>query len=227
MAQIPPDAQRSDDGQWWWDGAQWQPVGDQGDAGGAGAASAGAASAAAQPADATQAATPTSGQLSDDGQWQWDGSQWQPAQAAGNQNALATGDTSGSGGTAADAGAGGAAGDAGAAEFGFDNNGLIVQVDQSDNPDNHVVLNANAGTEAVFTVCNMGTASGTATVTIYVDDQQVQTWTSGDIPAGQCDGANVSGCGRYPGGSHTFRAVVTPGHSGNDEVTNNVDVEDS
>jgi len=26
MAQIPPDAQRSDDGQWWWDGSQWQPV---------------------------------------------------------------------------------------------------------------------------------------------------------------------------------------------------------
>ncbi len=224
MAQIPPDAQRSDDGQWWWDGAQWQPVGDQG---GAGAAA--AASAAAQPGDATQTASPTSGQLSDDGQWQWDGSQWQPVQA-GDQNAAATGDTSGGSGAAAGAagaGAGGAAGDAGTAEFGFDMNGLIVQVDQSDNPDNHVVLNANAGTEAVFTVCNMGSASGTATVTIYVDDQQVQTWTSGDIPAGQCDGANVSGCGRHAAGSHTFRAVVTPGHSGNDDATNNVDVEDS
>ena len=222
MAQIPPDAQRSDDGQWWWDGSQWQPVGVQGDAGGA-AASAGAASAAAQPADAGQAATPASGQLSDDGQWQWDGTQWQPAQS-GNQNALATGGSPGSGGTQ---GGGGTQGDAGAAEFGFDNNGLIVQVDQSDNPDNHVVLNANAGTEAVFTVCNMGTASGTATVTIYVDDQQVQTWTSGDIAAGQCEGANVSGCGRHPAGSHAFRAVVTPGHSGNDEATNNVDIEDA
>ena len=224
MAQIPPDAQRSDDGQWWWDGAQWQPVGDQGDAG-----AAGAASAASQPADAGQAATPASGQLSDDGQWQWDGSQWQPLQA-GDQNAPATGDTTGSGGASGVAGAAGDAagsGDAGAAEFGFDINGLIVQVDQSDNPDNHVVLNANAGTEAVFTVCNMGSASGAATVTIYVDDQQVQTWTSGDIPAGQCDGTNVSGCGRFPAGSHTFRAVVTPGHTGNDEATNSVDVEDS
>ena len=217
MAQIPPDAQRSDDGQWWWDGSQWQPV-DQAAGGAADAAGEAGAGAGAPPADATQTASPSSGQLSDDGQWQWDGSQWQPVQA-GNQNALATGGTAG--------GAGGAAGDAGAAEFGFDNNGLIVQVDQSDNPDNHVVLNANAGTEAVFTVCNMGTASGTATVTIYVDDQQVQTWTSGDIPAGQCEGANVSGCGRHPAGSHTFRAVVTPGHSGNDEATNNVDIEDS
>jgi hypothetical protein len=152
MADIPQDAPRSDDGQWWWDGAQWQPVSDTG----------------------------------------------QP----GVQ-------------------------DAGAAAFGFDNNGLIVQVDQSDNPDNHVVLNANAGTEAVFTVCNMGTAQGTATVTIYVDDQQVQTWTSGAIDAGQCQGANVSGCGRFGAGSHTFRAIVTPGHSGNDDVTNSVDVEDN
>jgi hypothetical protein len=224
MAQIPPDAQRSDDGQWWWDGSQWQPVGDQSDAGGAGAATAAAAG---------EVASPASGQLSDDGQWQWDGSQWQPAQT-GNQNAPAAGDTTGSGSTSVDAGAGGAgaggagaAGEAGAAEFGFDINGLIVQVDQSDNPDNHVVLNANAGTEAVFTVCNMGSASGTATVTIYVDDQQVQTWTSGDVPAGQCDGANVSGCGRFPAGSHMFRAVVTPGHSGNDEATNTVDIEDS
>jgi hypothetical protein len=217
MAQIPPDAQRSDDGQWWWDGSQWQPV-DQGAGGAADAAGAAGAGAGVQPADAAQAASPSSGQLSDDGQWQWDGSQWQPVQA-GNENALATGGAAG--------GAGGATGDAGAAEFGFDNNGLIVQVDQSDNPDNHVVLNANAGTEAVFTVCNMGTASGTATVTIYVDDQQVQTWTSGDIPAGQCEGANVSGCGRQSAGSHTFRAVVTPGHSGHDEATNNVDIEDS
>lgn len=144
---------------------------------------------------------------SEDGQWWWDGAQWQPVSAGGQQG----GQTGG--------------GDAGAAAFGFDNNGLIVQVDQSDNPDNHVVLNENAGTEAVFTVCNMGTAAGTATVTIYVDDQQVQTWTSGQIEAGQCEGANVSGCGRHPAGSHTFRAVVTPGHSGNDDVSNTVDIE--
>jgi hypothetical protein len=26
MTQIPADAARSDDGQWWWDGSQWQPV---------------------------------------------------------------------------------------------------------------------------------------------------------------------------------------------------------
>jgi hypothetical protein len=26
MTTIPADAPRSEDGQWWWDGSQWQPV---------------------------------------------------------------------------------------------------------------------------------------------------------------------------------------------------------
>ncbi len=152
--------------------------------------------------------TPQDAPRSEDGQWWWDGAQWQPVTGAGGSQ---------------QGGQGGGGG--GAAEFAFDNNGLIVQVDQSDNPDNHVVLNENAGTEAVFTVCNTGSAQGTATVTIYVDDQQVQTWTSGAIEAGQCQGANVSGCGRHAAGSHTFRAIVTPGHAGNDDVSNSVDIE--
>ena len=29
MSDIPEGAQRSEDGQWWWDGAQWQPVSGQ------------------------------------------------------------------------------------------------------------------------------------------------------------------------------------------------------
>jgi hypothetical protein len=181
VTDIPQDAPRSEDGQWWWDGAQWQPVTDAGQ--GQQGAQAGAAGGAAADAGAAVGA-----------------------------------------GAAADAGAAGAAG---AGEFGFDNNGLIVQVDQSDNPDNHVVLHVDAGTEAVFMVCNMGTAQGIATVTIYVDDQQVQTWTSGTVAAGDCESASVSGCGRYGAGSHTFRAIVTPGHSGNDDTTNTVDIGDN
>jgi hypothetical protein len=184
VTDIPQDAPRSEDGQWWWDGAQWQPVTDAGQG------------------------------------------QQQGGQAGGGSGT--PGDAGGGSGTPGDAGGGsGTPGDAGAAEFGFDNNGLIVQVDQSDNPDNHVTLHVDAGTEAVFTVCNMGTAAGTATVTIYVDDQQVQTWTSGSVAAGQCEGANVSGCGRFGAASHTFRAIVTPGHSGNDDTTNTVDIDDN
>ena len=80
MTDIPADAPRSDDGQWWWDGSQWQPVQP---AGGAdpGTAQAGTA----DPASAADPATSqTTGQLSEDGQWRWDGTQWQPAQAAGS-----------------------------------------------------------------------------------------------------------------------------------------------
>jgi hypothetical protein len=29
MPDIPEGAQRSEDGNWWWDGSQWQPVHDQ------------------------------------------------------------------------------------------------------------------------------------------------------------------------------------------------------
>jgi putative peptidoglycan binding protein len=51
----------SEDGQWRWDGTDWQPAG----------ASAGAAG------DATAQAG--SGEISPDGQWRWDGTDWQPA----------------------------------------------------------------------------------------------------------------------------------------------------
>jgi hypothetical protein len=64
MTVMPADAPRSEDGQWWWDGAHWQPV----------TQDAGAGTRSAAPADAV-------GQLSDDGQWRWDGAGWQPAQA--------------------------------------------------------------------------------------------------------------------------------------------------
>jgi hypothetical protein len=71
MTVMPADAPRSDDGQWWWDGTQWQPVTQ--DAGGP---------ATAQPSGAanTETASDVVGQLSDDGQWRWDGTEWQPVQ---------------------------------------------------------------------------------------------------------------------------------------------------
>ena len=71
MTTMPADAPRSEDGQWWWDGTRWQPVG-------------GHPADAAQQAQGTAAAAPseTIGQLSEDGQWRWDGTQWQPVQAA-------------------------------------------------------------------------------------------------------------------------------------------------
>jgi hypothetical protein len=104
MTDIPTSAPRSEDGQWWWDGSQWQPVGAQ--AGGAATAT------EAQPGQgaATAASSEAVGQLSEDGQWQWDGTQWQPAQAAAGTPAAAAGASGGAAGTpAAAAGASGAA----------------------------------------------------------------------------------------------------------------------
>lgn len=34
MAEVPEGAQLSDDGQWWWDGQDWQPVSQEGGSGG-------------------------------------------------------------------------------------------------------------------------------------------------------------------------------------------------
>jgi hypothetical protein len=72
MTVMPADAPRSEDGQWWWDGTQWQPV-----AAGAGAPTPAAANAAQGSAGPTS--SEAVGQLSADGQWRWDGTQWQPA----------------------------------------------------------------------------------------------------------------------------------------------------
>jgi hypothetical protein len=61
---VPDGAQLSEDGKYWWDGSDWQPVPeDQG--GGDGSTEV--------------------GQLSDDGKWKWDGSQWQPVDGEGGE----------------------------------------------------------------------------------------------------------------------------------------------
>jgi peptidoglycan hydrolase-like protein with peptidoglycan-binding domain len=54
------DGQLSEDGQWQWDGEQWQAA-----SGGSGRQTGGG----------------HAGQLSEDGQWQWDGTSWQAASA--------------------------------------------------------------------------------------------------------------------------------------------------
>jgi len=63
---VPDGAQLSEDGKYWWDGADWQPVPEEG-----------------------AESTAEVGQLSEDGQWQWDGSQWQPADGSGGGGGLA------------------------------------------------------------------------------------------------------------------------------------------
>jgi hypothetical protein len=48
---TPAGAQLSEDGNYWWDGAQWQPV---------------------------SSSTGEAGQISPDGNYRWDGTAWQP-----------------------------------------------------------------------------------------------------------------------------------------------------
>jgi hypothetical protein len=87
---VPDGAQLSEDGKYWWDGADWQPVPeghgrDRDTAGGE---------------QSTQV-----GQLSDDGQWKWDGSEWQPVtDTSGDPNDPNSGGTHG--GTEGSAGGG-------------------------------------------------------------------------------------------------------------------------
>jgi hypothetical protein len=149
---------------------------------------------------------PEGAQVSPDGQWWWDehGQAWQPMSGA----------------------------DAGThePEFIFDTNGLWVSPDEIDNPDNHAVLHHDAGTQVSFIVWNIGKGNGPATITISVDDTDVQTWVSGDVAPNQSAGIDgdgfVHGCGRHPAGTHVFRARVTPGHpGGGDDTTNTVDIE--
>jgi hypothetical protein len=93
MTDVPQDAPRSEDGQWWWDGSQWQPISGAANSGDATTSSAAAPASSSDPAQTP--ATPASGQLSDDGQWQWDGSQWQPVQPGGGQSGSGSGSGSG------------------------------------------------------------------------------------------------------------------------------------
>ena len=150
---------------------------------------------------------PEGAERSPDGHWWWDGQEWQPVIPGqfepGHEKPTA--------------------------EFIFDSNGLWVDPDSDDNPDNHAVLHHDAGTQVSFIVWNAGTGKGSATVTIYVDDVEVQTWVSGEVEPRQSAGIEgdgfVHGCGRHPAGRHVFRAGVTPGHGGGgDSTTNEVDV---
>jgi hypothetical protein len=156
---------------------------------------------------------PEGAQVSDDGHYFWDEkiNVWKPVVPG-----------QGDGGTGQDQAT---------AEFIFDTNGIWVDPDDTDNPDNHAVLHHDAGTQLSFIVWNVGAGNGSPEVDIYVDDQIVATWrTTTEVPPNQSIGPDgdgfVHGLGRHPAGRHVFRATVAPGHSGGgDDTTNEVDIE--
>ena len=150
------------------------------------------------------AAIPPGAQRSPDGYYWWDGMQWRPVHQDGSDGGPGQG--------------------AQTAAFVLDDATLRVDVDDQDNPSGHVTPHSDAGTKVNFSVLNVGTGSGAATVVISVDQQHVQTWTSADIPprgVGSPDGGYLHGCGRHASGPHAFAATVTPGATqGNVEARN-------
>ncbi len=115
--------------------------------------------------------------------------------------------------------------DAATTQFAFGNNGVRVDADDADNPENHPYAHHEAGTKVSFEPYNVGQVAGVVTAEIYVDDQYVTTWTSsGSIAPGGYEPAVVNGIGRYSQGEHVFRVVLTPGAPGYDVGENKTDV---
>jgi hypothetical protein len=107
-----------------------------------------------------------------------------------------------------------------------DNPGLSVDPDDDDNEAGHATLHSDAGTMVGFTVFNVGTAAGQATVDIYVDGTWVKNWTSSDIQPGASEWTALKGIGRYPKGGHDFEAYVTPAAGHHESLKNTVDILD-
>jgi hypothetical protein len=151
---------------------------------------------------------PEDAQLSEDGQWWWDGSQWQPVPGGG-----AGDDSGGDGG-----------GDAGTPQFDFDGTGIRIDAESSPVP------SAGEALKAGFAVCNTGTAAGECTVTVYVDGDDVGvTWTSPWLEPGQCSGPDgdgyVHGIPGQTEGSHDFEGFADPpGPGGGSSGVNSIDV---
>src|SRR5262245_59256289 len=111
------------------------------------------------------------------------------------------------------------------AMFSFDVQGLLVSPDDTDNPDNHVVLHHDAGTMVSFAVANLGDQPGVCHVDISVDDQPVTSWDSERIGPGQSTSPPyVRGLGRYAVGRHVFLAQLSPSAGRIDRVTDDVEI---
>ena len=142
---------------------------------------------------------PDGAQISDDGQWWWDGDNWQAV-----------------------AGAAGGTADAGAASFDFDNNGLLIS------PENSPVPSAGEPLKASFSVCNMGTAAGSAHVTLWIDGTDTGiSWDSPVLEPGQCTAPSDGYIHDIPGqteGRHLFEVSADPPGPYGGRTSNDIDV---
>jgi hypothetical protein len=139
---------------------------------------------------------PDGAQISDDGQWWWDGENWEAVENAG--------------------------GDAGAAAFDFDYNGLLIS------PENSPVPSEGEPLKASFSVCNVGTAAGSAHVTLRIDGSDVgDPWDSPVLQPGQCTAPDDGYIHNLPGqskGRHIFEVIAEPPGPNGGRATNEIDV---
>lgn len=108
----------------------------------------------------------------------------------------------------------------------FDNPGLLVNPDDHDNPNHHVVLTSDAGTKVSFSVANVGGKAGSCEVDFEVNNQWIQTWHSSWLEPNQSEATEVRGMGRYPEGWYEFLAYVNPGAGHHDHLINRVNIVD-
>lgn len=152
---------------------------------------------------------PEGAQLSDDGQWWWDEANqtWNPVE--GGDSGYRDG---GSGGP----------GEQGAPAFDFDQNGLLIS------PEHSPVESANEPLKASFSVCNTGTAAGSAHVTLWIDgtDSGI-SWDSPELQTGQCTAPADGYIHDIPGqteGRHKFEVFADPPGPYGGWTSNEIDV---
>lgn len=164
---------------------------------------------------------PEGAQLSEDGQYWWDGSEWQPVEGGeggggeGHQDAeYPEGGRDGEGD----------GGEGGEAVFDFDGTGIRIDAESSPVP------SAGEELKAGFAICNTGTAAGSCVVTFYIDGQDTGVvWESPWLEPGQCtapDGDGYAhGLPAQEEGRHTFEGWANPpGPGGGGSGTNEVDI---
>lgn len=137
---------------------------------------------------------PEDAQISDDGRWWWDGNDWQEIV---DDDADAPPDAPTD------------EGDEGEPAFDFDVGGLRVS------PEDSPVESAWEPLKVAFGVCNVGTAGGVATLTLFIDGQDTEVvWESEWIEAGFCSAPGGDGYVHdVPGqseGEHVFEAWFDP-----------------
>lgn len=116
--------------------------------------------------------------------------------------------------------------DAGSPRFTFESQGLVIDIDETDNEAGHSdgLLYSDAGIVAEFTVTNAGTAEGSAAVALSDAHHAWAVYPIDNLRVGGASGGRML-LGRMPPGHYDFTATVSGGDM-DVSVTTGVDVHD-